>query len=268
MNGVFMNTISMLKRVSVTVCAVCAGLASAQATAENPGGWEYSIAPLYIWAKSIDGTSGLGPTESELDLDFKDDILENLDTAYTVHFEATQGDLSLFAQYNYSKLDPSVNAHVGPVPVKVSVDFEETIWEAGVRYVVANTGPTQWQVFGGVRGIDQDIDIKIKGEGPGQRERMVTGGDDWWHGFGGVGVTTKVSENWKFVAKADMGYKNSDNKSVNVLALFDYRFRDWGSFFAGYRFLQIDYHNNESGADTYFFDGDQRGPAVGVKFYF
>jgi len=263
-----MSNINYLRNISVGVCALCAIQVSGQVAAENPGGWEYSIAPLYLWAKNIQGTSALGPTEAELDLDFQDDVLENLDAAFAIHFQATQGDLSFFLEYNYAKLDPTVDAFLGPIPIEVSVDFEETIWEGGVRYVVAETGSTKWRVFGGIRNFDQDVSVKIAGQGPQGKVLKVSGGDDWWHGFGGVGVITQLSQNWRFIANADMGYKSSDNQSVHAVGFFDYRFRGWGSVFFGYRFLDIDYHNGESGVQTYGFDGDEQGPLFGLNFYF
>lgn len=268
MDGVFMASINKLTGIGITVCAICSGLASAHAAAENPGGWEYSVAPLYLWAKSIEGTAALGPSEAELDLDFQDDVLDNLDAAFAIHFEARQGDLSLFAEYNYAKLDPTIDASIGPIPIQVDVEFKETIWEAGVRYVVADTGSTQWRVFGGIRNFDQDVNVKVAGQGPLEKVLEVSGGDDWWHGFGGAGVTTKLSQNWSLVANVDMGYKSSDNQSVHALGMFDYRFRDWGSFFFGYRLLDIDYHNGKSSSQTYSFDGDQQGPLLGFAFYF
>ena len=180
-----MNTMKKCNRFGIAMCAISVGFVSAHVSAENSGGWEYSIAPLYVWGKSIEGAAGLGPSEAELDLDFNDDILDNLDAAFTVHFEATQGELSLFAEYNYSKLDPSANAQIGPIPIKVDIGFEETIWEAGVRYVVAETDSTQWRVFGGIRSFDQQVDVKIAGQGPLEKVLEISGGDDWWHGFDG-----------------------------------------------------------------------------------
>ena len=260
-----MNSIKCFRKIGAA--AVCVGLASAQVVAENPGGWEYTVAPLYLWGKSVKGTTGLGPTQLESDLNFKDDILENLDAAFAIHFEAIQGDLSFFAEYNYAKLDPSADTHIGPIPIEANVDSKDVVWEAGVRYRVAEMGSTQWRVFGGIRGFDQDIDIKIAGQGPLGTVLKASGGDDWWHGFGGVGVSTQLSQSWRLVVNLDMGYKSSDNKSVNALGLFDYRFRGWGSFFVGYRYLEVDYDNGMSSKQTYFFDGDQQGPVLGVNFY-
>lgn len=242
------------------------------AAAENPGGWEYSIAPMFVWAKSVDGKSGVGPTESELDLNFKDDLLENLDAAAAVKLEAKQGPLVFFAEYSYAKLDPSTNLEVGPVSVKGDVEFTDILWEFGFRYEVANTGLTQWEVLGGVRGLDQDLDIELKrvseGANVGVLPRKLSGGDDWWHGFGGARVTTKLSEKWHFMARGDFGYKDSDNQSYMLQAVFDYRFNDWGSFFVGFRHLDLDYTNDSSGVDNYSFDGVNRGPLLGLNFYF
>ena len=268
-----MKIINRLPKLGLSTCIACAVLSSGQAIAENPGGWEYSVAPLYLWAKNIEGESGIGPITSPLELDFQDDILENLDAAFAIHFEAKQGDLTLFAEYNFARLDPTVEQEVGSISARVDVEFEDTMAELGVAYRVGKTGSTEWEVLGGVRYLEQDLDIDIEietegpGEGPGVLPENITGGDDWWHGFGGVRMTTQISESWSFKARADMGYKSSSNKSVHAFGMFDYRFRDWGSAFVGYRFLDIEYEGG-SGKDRYAFDGDQRGPLIGLNFYF
>ncbi len=240
--------------------------------AGNPGGWEYSIAPLYLWAKSVEGKSGVGSSESELDLDFKDDILENLAAGAAVHMEAKQGPLVFFGEYNYAKLDPSGTIEQGPVVIKGEVEFTDIMWELGFRYEVANTGSTQWEVLGGVRGLDQDLDITLKrvddGLSVGILPRKASGGDDWWHGFAGGRVTTKLSQRWSFVARGDYGYRESSNKSYMLTGIFDYRFNDWGSFFVGYRHLDVDYANDKNDKSNYFVDTANRGPLLGFNFYF
>ena len=87
---------------SIFGCLASVCLLSSQVLAENPGGWEYSVAPLYLWGKSVEGSSTFSGKEAPLDLEFRDDILENLEAAFAVHAEARQGDLTLFAEYNYA----------------------------------------------------------------------------------------------------------------------------------------------------------------------
>ena len=55
-----MNKVNGLYRATIISCTASLGLASGQVCAENTGGWEYSVAPLYLWAKNIDGSSSLG----------------------------------------------------------------------------------------------------------------------------------------------------------------------------------------------------------------
>jgi hypothetical protein len=244
--------------------ALAAVMLSGHTVAENPGGWEYSVAPLYLWAKNIGGSAAIGGVEAPLDLEFKDDILENLDSAFAIHFEAKQGDLTLFAEYNYAKLDPSTEESLGPITVKADVEFKDTMAELGLTYVFADTGSTQWEVLGGVRYMDQEIDVEVSAD----IIPDISGGDDWWHGYGGFRVTTRVSENWRFRARADLGYNDTDNKATHAIGFFDYRFRQWGSFFAGYRYLDTEYDNGKAGPDGYAFNGDQQGPIVGINLHF
>ncbi len=253
-------------RSAIIGCAALVGSTAGQVFAENPGGWEYSVAPMYLWGKNIDGISTLAGMDAPLELDFKDDILENLDAAFSIHFEARQGDLTLFAEYNYGKLDPSSEANIGPVTINTDIEFRDVMGELGVAYAFYDSGPTRWEVLGGVRQFDQELDVEI--DGPDILPEKISGGDDWWHGFGGFRVQRKVSERWTFVGRADIGYKNSNNKAGQVTGFFDYRFRGWGSAFVGYRYLDTDYDNRKSGPDGYGFDAKQQGPIIGLNLYF
>ena len=169
-------------RGAIFSCAILAGSTPGQVFAENAGGWEYSLAPMYLWAKNIDGTSAIAGMEAPLALDFQDDIFENLDSAFAVHFEATQGNLTLFAEYNYGKLDPSSEVEIGPVQINTDIEFRDVMGELGVAYTFADSGSTQWEVLGGIRQFDQELDVEITTsiDGPGLLPDNISGGDDWW----------------------------------------------------------------------------------------
>ena len=81
-------------------------------------------------------------------------------------------------------------------------------------------------------------------------------------------ATTRLSERWRFQVRADMGYQDGNNKAAQAIGFFDYKFRNWGSFFAGYRYLDTEYDNKKSGPNGYAFNADQQGPILGVNFYF
>lgn len=232
--------------------------------------WDFSVAPLYLWGKSIEGTASAGGMDIPLDLDFQDDILENLDAAFAIHFEATKGNLVLFAEYNYANLDPTVKSSLGPISIEAEVDFKDTMWEVGAGWAFADTGSIRWEVLGGLRYFKQDIKVKVSSSLPVELPlpNSVSVGDSWAQPFAGVRLTARMSERWSFRARGDYGYESDENTALQGTAMFDYRFRDWGSAFVGYRYLDIDYETDGVGLDAYAFDGDQQGPLIGINLYF
>ena len=247
--------------------AISAG--SLQVRADD-GGWQFVVSPLYLWAKNVDAISTAGGRDAPLSLDFKDDILENLDAALALRGEATNGTWTFFFEYNYAKLDPSVESFVGPVQVRADVDFEDVLTEGGVTWTFSDNGTSRWELLGGLRYIKQDVKIDVSNALPteGPLTRTIKVGDSWMHPMVGLRYTGALSEHWTFRARADYGYEGSDNKALNGGAYFDYRFRGWGSVFFGYRYVDIDFDTGSSRFNQYGFDGDEQGPVIGLNLHF
>lgn len=255
-------------KFSAAVLSTSLALGTTQTQAAEEGEWEFAVAPMYLWAKAIDATTSAAGRESSLDLDFKNDILENLDSAFAIHFEARKDKLGLFLEYNFASLDPSVEGGLGPIELNADITYDDTMWEGGVTWAFAESDSTRWEVIGGLRYYEQDLELKLQSSGPGLLPSKTRVGDDWVHPFGGVRVITKMTDRWTFRVRADVGYEDSHNRALQGILTFDYRFRDWGSAFVGYRYLDMDFDNTSSGRNQYSFDGDQAGPLVGINFYF
>lgn len=258
-----------IKRALLPIAAIASpALYSAQAIADEQG-WQFSIAPLYIWAKNVEGSSSAGGKSSPLSLDFRDDILEHLDTAIAIHAEATNGTWTYFFEYNDATLKPSAEYIVGDIEFRRDVDFGDTLIEGGVTWTFHATDATRWELLAGLRYLKQDLKVKRSNSLPGDGPLLprISIGDSWMHPIVGARVTHSLSQRWSFRVRGDYGYEGSDNSSFNGLAVFDYRFRDWGSVFAGYRYLDIDFDNGDSDRGQYGFDGDQQGPVMGLNFY-
>lgn len=228
--------------------------------------WEYSLSPLFLWGLSLEGDSTINGATAPLDVEFRDDILENLEGVFTLHFEARRGDWSLFTEYQYVDLNPSGGIAVGPVTIDADVTFQEDLFELGAGWAFSDTGRTRWELIGGARYTDQDLNVLISVEtplpqiGPGSTE--LRGGDDWWHAFAGVRVWHALSDKWTFIARGDLGYGGSDNSAANFAFQFDYRFRDWGSVFFGARYLSYDYESS-----VYGLDAAKAGPLAGLTIH-
>jgi len=248
-------------RLIAAVLLAMAAASSAHAAGGNStnGEWEFQLAPLFLWAQGIEGDSQIGPSRTPLDITFKD-AFENLEATFTVHYEMKRDALSLFAEYQYVDLAPTAE---GPMGTELNIGFKDTIAELGVGYWVAGTERTDWEVIGGTRYTKQDMSVSVKG-GP----KLVNVDESWWVGFFGGRFSADLSKNWTFIGRADFGVGSGDtNRIWNLVGMFDYRFRDWGSVFAGYKWMDYDYDNGEIGLDHYAYNATQQGPLLGLNFH-
>jgi hypothetical protein len=250
-----------LVTVMLAGLASVAGLNVTHAAGGNStnGEWEFSLAPLFLWAQGIEGSSTIGPSNTPLNITFQD-ALENLESTFTIHYEMKRDALSLFAEYQFVDLRPEA---VGPMGTGLDIGFKDTIAELGVGYWVAGTERTDWEVLAGARYTKQDMNVSVK-DGP----KLVSIDQDWWVGFFGGRMAGKLSKNWTFIGRADFGVgPGATNRIWNLNAMLDYRFRDWGSLFAGYKWLDYNYDNGKIGPDRYAYDATQQGPLLGLNFH-
>ena len=250
--------IKSLQKVVLPVClSICiAGSAMAADAKSSDDEWHFTLSPLFLWGMNIDGTSQIGPEDAPLNIDFGD-VLDNLSAVFTVHFEAQKGDWTLFAEYQYVDLDPSFESSS---VVSADLDYQNQMGELGVAYRVATFGINDLEVLAGARYTRQDLQVDLN---PGPVPVDIT--ETWWDGFAGLRIFTHISDSWTFIGRADIGGGGSDFV-WNLVGMFDYQFKDWGSVFFGYRWLDYDYDSG-SGLDHYAYDALQQGPLAGLSFH-
>ena len=245
--------------MAILLSAGSINLAHAVGGNSTNGEWEYTLAPLFLWAQGIQGDSEVGPTTAPLDITFKN-ALDNLEGTFTVHYEMKRDALTLFAEYQYVNLGPEAD---GPNNIELDIDFKNTIGELGVGYWVFGTDRTNWEVLGGARYTKQDLDVSVK-NGP----DLISPDEDWWVGFFGGRFSAQLSKNWTFIGRADYGIGAGEtNRIWNFVGMFDYQFKDWGPVFAGYKYMDYDYENSDRGTSHYAYDATQQGPLLGLNIH-
>lgn len=227
-------------------------------TQKSEDDWNFSFAPLFLWGMGIDGSTSIGPLTAPLDIKFGD-ALSNLDAVLTFHFEAQKSDLTLFAEYQYVDLTPSSKLPDGS---EVNVGFKNTMAELGVAYRVAQYQNTDLEILGGARYVKQELDVKGIPLPP---LSSLSNKEDWWDAIVGGRMKVGINDRWSFVGRADYGFGGSDG-TWNLVGFFDYRFRDWGSVFFGYKWMDFDYESG-SGIDRYTYDATQQGPLAGLNIF-
>jgi len=234
-----------------------AGCSMAYADNSNASRWNSTLG-LYLWGMGINGTASIGPVDAPLNLDFRDDLLDNLAGAYSFHYEAKKGKLTLFGDYLYADIDPKTDL---PNGAEVDVDFKNKIWELGLAWDLTDTSAsTTWQVLGGIRSNKQEFRLQVGSP------VLVSVNEKWYDGFIGGRVLAPLSAKWQFVGRADIGAGDSDSV-WNALAAFDWRYNKWGSLMVGYKWMDYDYDNGKHGPERYAYDARQDGVIAALNFY-
>jgi hypothetical protein len=228
-------------------------LAAAPARSQSGGGdeWQFQIAPLYLWAMNLDGTMQLGGgPEGAFEVNFKD-AFDNLETAFTVHFEASKGRWGLLADVSYLNLKGDQ-----PIPgpgETAEVRVKNLIFEAAGGYELAN----RFWIIAGLRYFKLDPTVTF------QLHPEIDVSTSWTDGFAGVIWRPKLGDRWTFFTRFDIGAGGSD-LVWNASAVIDYRLATWAAVFAGYRHMDYDYSSNDS---VLKYDVAMSGPVAAFRFF-
>jgi hypothetical protein len=222
--------------------------------------WRFQFAPMFLWGISLKGSSTVGAETVPLDLNFTDNVLQNLAAVLTLHFEAHKGKWGGFGELQYVDLEPTTKIKNGP---KLDLSIIDKLAEVGATYRFYGEPKRGVEVLVGVRWYSVDMDVALD-IGP----DLVSIDESWADGFVGGRVIWALSPKWTFEGRADIGGGpiGSSNHVWNVSAFFDYRFNDLLSGFAGYRVLDYDYSTG-SGLSKFAWDVRQQGPLLGLNFH-
>lgn len=243
-----------MKKMCIAVAVLMLlGTVSAAEAQSGSDEWQFQIAPLYLWAISIDGSMNFRDRfEQDFAVDFSD-AFDNLESAFTVHFEANKGRWGFMADVNTMTLAGSqaINTPGG----QADIDIENLILEGAAGYSFAES----WWVIAGVRYFKLDSDITFQLD----IAPEIEVGESATDLFAGLMWRPKLGERWTFAARFDAGAGNSD-LVWNAEAIIDFQIGKWAAILVGYRHLDYDYKNNNSGIEL---DMSLSGPAAAFRFF-
>lgn len=228
-------------------------------------GWTFELEP-YIMATSISGDASVGRvTGVEVDVDMSD-ILEKLEMAAMLHFEAHSSSGWGFAlDYGFMDLGADISSPRGGV---VDADLRQGVLEA---LVLRRTemGDGQLDIMGGFRWWDNDIDVVIDPAIlPGSADFGVK--EDWFDLVIGARFTKPLSERWKMQLRGDVGGLGLEADFTSTLgAGFRFAMTQSIELDLQYKATWVDYESGSRGEPGYFqYDTVTHGPIIGVNFKF
>lgn len=217
--------------------------------------WEFSLAPMYLWAVSINGNQTVKGNKVDLDVPFSD-IFDNLNGALTFHFEGVYKQRwGFLTDLNYIVLNPEDSTPLG----NIKVDFTEILFELAGFYRITK-GAHTIDGLGGLRYTSMDVDLNLPGPLP-----DVDGSKDWIDPFIGLRWQWNFAENWATKLRGDIGgFGVGSDLTWNLVGLVDFKPWEHVSLFGGYRVLYQDYSSG-SGDNKFAYDATMHGPILGLN---
>ena len=229
-------------------------LAPPSAWSRENSNWEFSLAPLYLWAIAIDGDLGVRGRTSTVSVELGD-IWDNLEGVFTVRFNGLYKNKYGFVfDYNYLDLGTDKATDL----VNADVDFKSQIINLGGIYRFLS-GDNTLDAVAGIRYTKIDSGITLNNLG-----QRLDGDQDWIDPIVGLRYNYAFSEKWSLQFYGDIGgFGVSSDFTWQGLALID--FQPWKNvaFVAGYRGIGTDYETG-SGTNKFVYDATVHGPLIGI----
>ncbi len=251
----------MTNKILLSVLAV--GTLALLANPANADKWSFELEP-YLLGVSIDGDAGVGRLTG-VDVDVStSDILDNLDMAFMVHFEARHEN-GWGALVDYAFMDLS-NDTTGPRGGVLATELRQAIFEAALMKST-DSGDGKLDFFAGLRWWNNEIDLTIDPASlPGTVSASVD--EEWVDLMVGARWKKPISEKWLFVLRGDIGGGGSDFTWASTVG-FRYRIGDLTELDLGYKALAVDYETGTPGQPGFFkYDTTTHGPMIGLMFKF
>lgn len=216
----------------VALLAVLPGLLPSSASSQEAPDWTF-VAAAYGWLAGLDGKVAVGPrTEFPVDVPF-DDLLENVDFAFSLHLEALQaGGWTILGDLFYADL--GVSGTLPESQTQVTLDQRQTVLEGGIGYEIAR----DWELIGSVRYNDLTVSASTPENETDKR------GADWVDVFAGARFSPALGERWLLSLRGDVGAGGSSLAwfaGANAL----YALTERLNLAFGYRALSVDYESGE-----------------------
>ncbi|MEI6818682.1 MAG: hypothetical protein WCL19_03690 [Verrucomicrobiota bacterium] len=221
--------------------------------------WQYTGA-VYAPLMGLDGTIGIGPVSSQVDIPFRD-ILKNLDAGLTGTFEARRSRWSITGDFIWIKLSASVE----PTPLSdVNLKEEELMASLALGYELYGNKQTTLDILGGGALTYLSADLNLSMANFGNVQRSYSGSLCWVDPFVGIRIRHRLTSNWGIFATVLYdGFHVSSDSYWQALAGVSYRITDFASFAAAYRIIATDYRKG-----SIVYDVETSGPNLGFVFRF
>ncbi len=215
----------------------------------------------YLWTMGIDGTLGIGPIESDLDLSFSD-LVSALNIGGAVAFRRDWGRNVFVADLNYYSLSP--DDVTTPLGGTISTDLDMPLFSFYYgRKMAINSGHIGWLV--GARYAEMDTTLTWKPNLPVPVKRVKNASPDFTDFLVGGFYERSLGEKWSLNMQGDLGVGGSD-RSWNAQMFFQRKLQSGNAVVMGVRVMDIDFSDKLPNDELFEFDALMTGLTLGFSW--
>lgn len=228
--------------------------------------WSFQVEP-YLMALNIEGEGSMGrATGVPINVNYKD-ILEHLDMAAMLHFEALhKSGWGLMMDYAFMDVSKKTSTSQGGF---IKASLRQGILEA-LGFYRTKYGNSEIDYFTGVRWWDNNSSLLIDPAIlPGTINVDIE--EDWVDLVAGVRLITTINKDWNLVARADLGgFGISADFTSTVETGLTYKISDLMVLDLKYKATWVDYdnENNTGSMGDFQYKTIVHGPVLGLIFNF
>ena len=236
--------------------------ASAAQAGTSPDDWNFTLTP-YIWVPGIDGNVKIPRDANIADSTFpitKTNVLNALNFAAMLSFEARKGDWSLYTDFDYVDLGFDKTAPTQFV-LKGKEEFTGWLFELAGSYTMwRSSSASHIDILAGGRYLSTNNDVTLN---LGDHQFKFSADKDFTDAILGVKGEARLGDegHWFIPFYADIG-GGSSNHNWLAYAGVGYAF-GWGDLFLNYRYLEY-----QPGKSSPIDEFKLYGPVLGASFHF
>ena len=238
---------------------------SASAIAEQSGEnkWQFHLAP-YAWLASQNGTVATLPglPAADIDFDFWDDIVGNINGAFFLVGEAQKGRWGIFMDIAYVDIEIE-DDQLAPYFSSLTSGTESWIVSAAGQYRAVEKPRAFLDILAGARYWSVDSTLAL-GAGA-LPARKISNKEDWFDPIIGLKGRSFIGDSRFFVGGGLVigGFSVVSDFMWDANVNLGYRWTRTFSTTLGYRYLEVDYEK-----DDFLYDVAQHGPILGLSWRF
>lgn len=249
--------------VALTCLCFVAGSGCFLQAADADDSWRFHLAP-YAWLAGQDGTLGTIPglPAADVNVDFYDDVLGNINGALMLVGEARKGRLGVYLDLVYTDIEMDQPLR-GTYFTTLTSQTKSWIVSVAGFYNLVETDKAFLDALAGLRYWNVDSELAVSGGPLGFYN--VDNSEDWIDPFIGLKGRTMLGSSKFFISGSFLigGFGAGSDLMWDLNGNVGYEWTASFSTLVGYRYLDVDYDDN-----GFTYDVAQDGIILGLSWFF